>query len=213
MFSKVIAVVISKKCLTIFICKVYISCIQMKSNENNIFLINQIKLGDINAFEKLYDDYSPSIFGIISNMVKSDDIGEDLCQDVFVKIWKNIHSYDESKGSIFTWMLNIARNTAIDFIRSNKNKLNAEIQNQGKSVNEIKQVSASENFSINHIGIRDLINKLYEDQQLMIDYIYFRGYTHQEVADELAMPLGTVKTKIRNALINLRKAFNTLFWM
>lgn len=185
----------------------------MKSNENNIFLINQIKLGDINAFEKLYDDYSPSIFGIISNMVKSDDIGEDLCQDVFVKIWKNIHSYDESKGSIFTWMLNIARNTAIDFIRSNKNKLNAEIQNQGKSVNEIKQVSASENFSINHIGIRDLINKLPEDQQLMIEYIYFRGYTHQEVADELAMPLGTVKTKIRNALINLRKAFNTLFWM
>lgn len=173
-------------------------------------LILAIKNQDQDAFASLYDLYSDNLYGIAFKIVKSEEAAQDVLQDSFVKIWKNIQKYDEKQGTIFTWMLNITRNTSIDYLRKNKNNSNIEIQNAHYHVDD--KSSLESQININHIGIEDALKKLPEDQQLMIEYLYFNGYTQQEVSDELNMPLGSVKTKSRSALIKLRELFIILFF-
>ena len=146
-------------------------------------------------------------------IVRSEDDAQDVLQDSFIKIWKNIQKFDRKKGTFFTWMLNISRNTAIDKYRKLKREGKVEIQNLESGVGIAKEHSSE--TPINRIGLKDEVKKLRDDHQLMIDYIYFQGYTQQEVADELQMPLGTVKTRVRNALKELRKTFLNilLFWI
>ena len=173
--------------------------------------MNQIKRGNSEAFEKLYDNYSKALFGVSSKIVRSDEVAEDVLQESFVKIWKKIHSYDDSKGRLFTWMLNIVRNTSIDKLRKLKSQGKYEIQELKPNVDLGVKNSK---INTNHIGVRELLTKLPPEQQEMIEYLYFNGYTQQEVSDELNIPLGTVKTRSRAALKELRKIFNLfLFWI
>jgi RNA polymerase sigma-70 factor (ECF subfamily) len=134
-------------------------------------------------------------------------------QDDFVKIWKNIQKFDRSKETFFNWILNIAKNKAIDKYRKLKKEGKAEIQivESGVGIStEHSKVQATDK-----IGLKEEVKKLSAEHQLMIDYIYFQGYTQQEVADELNMPLGTVKTRVRSAVIQLRKTCLKfiLFWI
>jgi RNA polymerase sigma-70 factor (ECF subfamily) len=173
-------------------------------------LVNRLKTGDQGAFAEMYDRYSGAINGVITRIVRDTEASQDVLQDTFVKVWRNIQSYDSSKGSFFTWMLNIARNTSIDALRKLKKEGKTEIQNWDAAVGVIG--AAQQN--INSIGLRKLVEKLPDEQRIMIEYIYFQGYTQQEVADELNMPLGTVKTRTRLAMRELRKAFTLLvLWM
>lgn len=173
-------------------------------------LVNRLKTGDQIAFAEMYDRYSGAINGVISRIVRDVEASQDVLQDTFVKVWKNIQSYDSSKGSFFTWMLNIARNTSIDALRKLKKEGKTEIQNWDTAVGVVGAVQQN----INSIGLRKLVDKLPDEQRIMIEYIYFQGYTQQEVADELNMPLGTVKTRTRLAMRELRKWFTLLvLWM
>jgi len=173
-------------------------------------LVNRLKSGDETAFAEVYDRYSGAINGIILRIVTDSEASQDVLQDTFVKIWKNIQSYDSTKGSFFTWMLNIARNTSIDSLRKLKKEGKTEIREQDISVGMTGVVQQNTNV----IGLSKLVEKLPEEQRLMIEYIYFNGYTQQEVADELDMPLGTVKTRTRLAMRELRKWFTLLvLWM
>lgn len=172
--------------------------------------MRRLKTGDQVAFAEMYDRYSGAINGVILRIVRDAEASQDVLQDTFVKVWKNIQSYDSTKGSFFTWMLNIARNASIDSLRKLKKEARAEIQNWDTAVG----VEGAVQQNINSIGLTALLDKLPDEQRLMIEYIYFNGYTQQEVADELGMPLGTVKTRTRLAMRELRKWF-TLFvlWM
>jgi len=173
-------------------------------------LVSRLKSGDQSSFSELYDRYSGALNGIVSRIVLDSEASQDVLQDTFIKIWKNIERYDGSKGSLFTWMLNIARNTSIDSLRKLKKEGKTEIQNLENSVGVIGAVQQN----INSIGLNKLVEKLQPEQRLMIEYIYFKGYTHQEVSDELDMPLGTVKTRTRLAMRELRKWFTLLvLWM
>lgn len=176
-------------------------------------LVTQLKNGSQEAFAELYDMYSPALYGVVLKIVKSGDASEDVVQDAFVKIWKNIHKYDESKATFFTWALNIARNTAIDKWRKIKKESLTEIQDLDSSVDLIEQTSKVTQQT-NTIGLNDMVEKLSPDLKLVVEYLYFKGYTHQEASDELGLPLGTVKTRIRTALKELRKAFIIIiFWI
>jgi len=159
----------------------------------------------VNSFELLYDNYSAALFGVCLKILNDQELAEDVLQDAYIKIWSNIQSYDNSKGTIFTWMLNIARNSAIDKYRQQKKRSIRTIQNSTNDVGNV--LSNSEEFNINTIGLNELLKKLPEDQQEIIEYLYFKGYTQQEVSDELKMPLGTVKTRSRAALKLLRDLF------
>ena len=142
-------------------------------------LVTRLKSGDQVAFAEVYDRYSAALNGIVSRIITDEDAAQDVLQDTFVKIWKNIQQYDSSKGSFFTWMLNIARNTSIDSFRKLKKEGKSEIQNPENSVSVFGTIEQNTNT----IGLEKLVEKLSPEQQLMIRYVYFKGYTHQEVAD------------------------------
>ena len=155
------------------------------------------------AFTQLYDMYSKSLFSVITNLVSDREEAEDVLQEVFVKIWKNIETYNQSKGRLYTWMLNIARNTAIDKLRS-------------KGFNNSQKNLSSDNFvhllddsnkltnKIDSIGLREFVNKLKPKCIQLIDLLFFKGFTQQEASEELEIPLGTVKTQNRMCMNDLR---------
>jgi len=159
------------------------------------------------AVEALYDMYSSSLYGVIVRIIVDTATAEDILQETFVKIWHSFASYNTDKGRLFTWMVNIARNLAIDKIRSkdfkNQNK-NQELENNVTFVDEQRNTV----YKPELLGIKDLVQTLKPEQKSILDLVYFKGYTHVEAAEELAIPLGTVKTRLRMALIELRKNFN-----
>jgi len=167
-------------------------------------LVNLLKKQDERSIEFLYDNYSNALFGAIIQIVQEKETAEDLLQEVFVKIWKGMASYERSKGRLYTWMLNIARNASIDKLRSKGFKTNAKNRPLDNSVSYINKNFRSEN-NIDTIGLQKLVEQLKPEHQLMIDMLYFKGYTQSELSEELNIPLGTVKTRVRAAIIELRK--------
>ena len=147
--------------------------------------------------------YSKSLFAVINNLVKDREEAEDVLQEVFVKIWKNIDSYSEEKGRLYTWMLNIARNTSIDKLRSKGYNTNSKNLNTDNFVHILDSSNKLTNM-IDSIGIKEFVNKLKPKCIEIIDLLFFKGFTQQEAADELAIPLGTVKTQNRNCINDLR---------
>ncbi|RZK41311.1 MAG: sigma-70 family RNA polymerase sigma factor [Pedobacter sp.] len=170
-------------------------------------LVNALKKQDTIAIKALYDMYSGALLGVISRIVNQTEAAEDLLQETFVKIWNSAGSYDPSKGRLFTWMMNVARNLSIDKLRSkdfkNANK-NQDIENTVDFIDEQKKIS----FNSDTLGIKELVTKLKPEFKSVLDMVYFKGYTHVEAAEELNLPLGTVKTRVRMAILELRKNFN-----
>jgi RNA polymerase sigma-70 factor, ECF subfamily len=158
---------------------------------------------DDKAFTTLYEMYSKNVFGVIYNLMKDKEEAEDVLQEVFVKIWKNIDTYNESKGRLYTWIVNIARNATIDKLRSkgyNNSQKNATMDN---FVNVLDDNSRFIN-KIDTIGISNFISKLKPKCIQIIELLFYKGYTQQEASDELEIPLGTIKTQNRNCINDLR---------
>ena len=166
-------------------------------------LVSQLLQQNDRAFSYLYDNYSPALFGVISQIISNKEAAADVLQDVFVNIWKKISLYDASKGRLFTWMLNIARNAAIDKLRSRSHQDSLKNQPLTENVNTITANSVV-NPQQNDIGLKKQVGKLKEEYRVLIDLSYFQGFTHEEIAKILNLPLGTVKTRIRSALTQLR---------
>ncbi len=167
-------------------------------------LVSKFQEKDESAFEELYNMYSESMHGVIYNIVRNHDIAEEVMQDVFIKAWKNSGSYDASKGRFFTWMLNISRNAAIDKTRSKAFK------NSGKNLNsdffvDILETSDNLDRQTDAIGIKKFVEILEEKCKKIIEYLYFKGYTQKETSEELNIPIGTIKTRNRNCIMQLRK--------
>jgi RNA polymerase sigma-70 factor (ECF subfamily) len=169
-------------------------------------LLSALKNKKRDAVGILYDKYSSFLFGLINRIVHSDEIAEDILQEVFVKIWKNIDSYDSKKAKLVTWMANIARNLAIDKIRSKEYKNQLQNQDIGDYVNVIED-SSSSGFNPEHIGVKEMLKKLQPEQRILVDLVYFQGFTQADAAEKLGIPLGTVKTRIRSAINILREFF------
>ncbi len=167
-------------------------------------LVASLKNREREAIGVLYDRYASALYGVIVRILRSEELAEDVLQETFVKVWKNIDSYDTSKGRLFTWLINIARNLALDTIKSRSFR-NAQ-QNQDID-NIVNAVDARQNVSYNpdHIGLRELLDRLTPEYREIVDLIYFEGYTHTEAAEQLSLPLGTVKTRLRAAINFFRK--------
>jgi RNA polymerase sigma-70 factor (ECF subfamily) len=157
--------------------------------------------------EALYEMYSSSLYGVIYRVVQHEEIAEDLLQDTFLRIWNSFPSYDSSKGRLFTWMVNIARNISIDKIRSKDFRNSSKTEDIENNVLTI-QMQTGNTLNPEIMGLKELVAKLKPEQKIVLDLVYFRGFTHAEVSEELEIPLGTVKTRLRNAIISLRKVFN-----
>jgi RNA polymerase sigma-70 factor (ECF subfamily) len=165
-------------------------------------LITALKARDDQAFSYLYDHYSGSLYSIILQIVKTPETASDVLQEVFINIWRKMDSYDPFKGRLFTWMLNISRNASIDMLRS---KGYQNDQKNREITDTVYGNDQSSQTSIDSIGLSKFLGKLRPEQRVLIELAYFKGYTHEEIAEIEDIPLGTVKTRIRNALLQLRE--------
>ncbi|SHH40691.1 RNA polymerase sigma factor [Winogradskyella jejuensis] len=166
-------------------------------------LILQFQKKDAKAFETLYNMYSDSIHGVVYNIVRDSAISDEVVQDVFLKAWSNAESYSQKKGRFFTWVLNIARNAAIDKIRSKAFKTSKQNLDVDFFVDIIAGNTNLENQT-DAIGIKKFVSQLGEKCKLIIEFLYFKGYTQKEVAESLEIPIGTVKTRNRSCIQKLR---------
>ena len=167
-------------------------------------LVIMLQNRDQQAFSYLYDNYAAALNGIIYRMVEDRELSEDILQEAFVKIWNNFSSYDTGKGRLFTWMLNITRNLTIDTMRSKGYKKQAKISSDENSVSNLTDDGRiTERFDA--MGIRKQLANLKPEQKSIIDLAYFNGYTQDEISKEMGIPLGTVKTRMRAAMLELRK--------
>jgi len=164
-------------------------------------LVQLLKERDNRAFNYLYEHYSAALYGIILPIVNEQEVANDVLQEVFLNIWRKIDSYDPTKGRLFTWMLNIARNASIDMVRSKSFQNTRKNQPLQENVN---WNTTAQLRNMDNIGLRKVLEKLKDEQRTLVELAYFRGYTHEEIAAMEGIPLGTVKTRIRTALIQLR---------
>jgi RNA polymerase sigma-70 factor (ECF subfamily) len=172
----------------------------IKYTETELVLL--LKERDQSAFGYLYDNYSGALFNIVLAIIPDRELASDVLQEVFVKIWRQVALYDATKGRLFTWMMNIARNASIDVLRSksyNNNQQNRELTenvyaNAGTTVTNTDK-----------IGLRKVVHSLKDEYKILVELSYFEGYTQDEISKMLNIPLGTVKTRLRNALLQLRE--------
>lgn len=166
-------------------------------------LVSLLQNGDKSAFSYLYDNYSRSLIGVINAVVNDEHTAEDLLQLTFVRIWKNFASYNASKGRLFTWMLNIARNIAIDHTRSRMNKDGNMNRDIDKSIFEVNRLY-HETIPQDDIGLKRAVANLKSEHREIIHLAYYEGYTQEEISGKMEIPLGTVKTRVRQAILQLR---------
>jgi RNA polymerase sigma factor (sigma-70 family) len=172
---------------------------QLKYNETE--LVHLLQQRSQQGFNYLYDNYSGALLSVIMGIITDTDLANDVLQEVFVKIWKQIESYDSTKGKLFTWMLNIARNASIDTTRSKGYQNNQ----QNQELTEVHyDVGGSTQVATDTIGLKKLVYNLKEEYRTLIELSYFQGFTQDEISKMLNLPLGTVKTRLRTALNQLR---------
>ena len=142
-------------------------------------LLTSLKERNEQAYQFLYDNYSKSLFIVIRQIISQHEVAEDVLQEVFVKVWQNIHSYDVSKGRLYTWMISIARNLSIDRTRSK------EFNKQSKTASLQENVHISGNIEesrISDIGLKKVLTALPGDNAKLIDLAYFKGFTQEEIS-------------------------------
>jgi RNA polymerase sigma factor (sigma-70 family) len=163
-------------------------------------LVNRLKVKDQAAFTYLYNSYAPALFNIIRRVVKDQCKAEDMVQEVFCKIWHHIDSYDATKGRLFTWLVSVTKNMAIDCTRNRRYKeeqrtfLFQDADGGSYCLDQYHEVK----------DLRKLVSTLPYQHRNIMELTYFYGYTNKQVARLLQLPLGTVKTRLRSATRRLR---------
>jgi RNA polymerase sigma factor (sigma-70 family) len=174
---------------------------QISGQESRIASL--LRQGDDTALDLIYENYADAIYGVLNKILPTEAQAQDALQVTMEKVWKNAQSYDAAKGRLFTWLINIARNTAFDELKSkNQQKSNANLPLE--KVQGFVENRDQVHLQHDHLGIKKVLQKLNNEQQKLIHMAYFQGFTQSEIAKEIPMPLGTVKTKLRNAIIELR---------
>ncbi len=160
---------------------------------------------DEKAISLLYDHYGDTLYGVAFKVVRNSDLAQDVLQESFIKIWKKADSYDASKAKLFTWLFRIIRNTAIDKLRSINNKSDKEVQ-----------IDVSDVYNLGVSGIRpelmdvqENLEKIEPKYQIVLEALFFQGMTQQEASEELDIPLGTVKSRLKIGLRELGKIYGT----
>ena len=167
-------------------------------------LIIKLKNKDIAAFEQLHSMYAENILGVINTILQNPERSEEICQDVFIKIWENAHSYNPAKGRFFTWILNIARNAAIDELRSKSHKNWKKNLTTDYFVGNLEEHDDMDS-KMDVIGLKKLLKGLKKKCTKLIELLYFKGFTQKEAAEQLNIPIGTVKTRNRSCISQIRK--------
>lgn len=173
-------------------------------NSQPDLLIGRMQEGSEVAFNRIYERYHKALHGVIYTIVKNEDVAQEILQDVFIKIWKNAKTYDRSSGRFFTWILNIARNASVDYLRSKRHKNGLKNLSTDYFVDIIESYDSLDEKT-DSLFLKQWVEKLEPMCVKIIDIIFFKGFTFKDGAKELDMPSGTLKTRHRRCLNNLRE--------
>jgi RNA polymerase sigma-70 factor (ECF subfamily) len=157
------------------------------------------------AISLLYEHYGDTLYGVAKKVVRDEELAQDVLQESFVKIWKKSDSYDATKAKLFTWLFRITRNTAIDKLRSVNTKSDKEIQMDVSDVYNLGVDSIKPEF----MDVRDNLEKIEDKYQIVLEALFFQGMTQQEASDELQIPLGTIKSRLKIGLRELKKIYGS----
>ncbi|MDR3669156.1 MAG: sigma-70 family RNA polymerase sigma factor [Ignavibacteriaceae bacterium] len=174
-------------------------------------LMQRVRVNDSKALEALYNRYSPILYTLIKKIVVDEEIAKDVLSDVFVIIWRKIDLFDFNSNNVYTWIITITRNKAVDTIRRARNSSEMEPYTEEYENNKIipklsQSIDPVDLETANNIReeVEAALNKLTDAQQFVINLAYYEGLTQKEIADRLKIPVATVKSKIKIALGNLK---------
>jgi RNA polymerase sigma-70 factor (ECF subfamily) len=170
-------------------------------------LASRLKRRDPQAMADLYDRYGRIAYSLILRIVRDAGLAEDLVQETFLRVWNRAQAFDEQRGALGPWLLAVARNRAIDYIRSSDGRMArsayelVEMENPALFANLESEILSSDQAR----RIRAALSKLNPTQRNVIELAYFEGLSQTEMAEKMGQPLGTIKTWVRTALRNLRE--------
>lgn len=183
-----------------------------KDEERDRDLMARIKARDTSALSELYDHYNRLLFGLILSILKKRAEAEDLLQEVFTKIWENAEKFDLEKGTVYTWIVTLTRNRSIDRLRS---KVYKEQKKQSTSLDNedvFHPLYSEESDPLENTILKERAKKVHkaldqisEKQRKVLQVAYFNGMSQSEISEEFDIPLGTVKTRMRDGMIKLRE--------
>ena len=173
-------------------------------------LLKAVAASDQESFAALYDRTSAVVFGAVRRIVRSQEHAEEVTQEVYLEIWRKARNWDPNRGSALTWIMLIARARATDRVRSEQaSRDRQERVAPGWVELPADQVSEEVSIAFEQGEVRNMLGHLTDLQRQVIELAYFGGRTYPEVARLLDLPLGTVKTRMRDGLLRLRQALGT----
>jgi len=179
----------------------------MEVDHQDYELVQLIKQKDAGALERLYDRYEKPMYAFAYRILKDSMSAEEVVQELFMRIWKSADRFEYGQGKISSWMFAIVRNISIDVLRKKQSRMPVPYapEEQLDHIKDQKQTVESEvELKWVRDQVKEAIHHLNYDQQAIIDLIYYQGFTQQEVSDIHSIPLGTVKSRVRLAMKQLK---------
>lgn len=168
-------------------------------------LIAQVARGDERSFEQLYDDVGGQVHGLVRRVLRDPAQSEEVTQEVFLEVWRTASRFDPSRGRAMTWVMTIAHARAVDRVRSAQASTDRDVRVGQRDYDvAYDEVSEAVESRLERVQVRRCLDGLTELQRESLTLAYYGGYTYNQVADLLSVPLGTVKTRLRDGLIRMR---------
>jgi len=164
-------------------------------------IIELIKSGNEQGLRLLYKHYAPALHGVALRQLRNEMYAEEALQNTFMKVWSKIDQYDATKSTLYTWMINILRNSSIDISRTQKFQVEKKTISIDNNVHS-SSFTESREFSMD---AKKLLEGMEDKYSVVLDYLYLRGYSQSELSEELDLPLGTIKTRVKKAIDILRE--------
>jgi RNA polymerase sigma-70 factor, ECF subfamily len=171
-------------------------------------LLDRIADGDENAFSEFYDQTRAPIYGLILRIVSLASVAEEVAMDVYLQVWRQASNYHESRGTLFGWLMLLARSRALDRLRRERRNRTYDwtdfaegfdVVDSGHSPESLAQINLTKS------RVTEVFRELPAEQRHVIELAFYEGLSHGEIAQQLKLPLGTVKSRIRSAIGRFRQ--------
>lgn len=176
----------------------------LKEDVADSVLVTRVRSGDEKAMAQLYDRYSPVVYGVASRVLGNAEAAEDVLQEVFLQLWRTPESFEAGRGSLAGWLAMISRNRAVDILRKRRPQVDID-DIDVPLVTDFAESADNGRF----LGkIRGVLENIPAQQRSALEMAFFDGLTHTEIAQKTGEPIGTIKTRIRSAVLHLREALS-----
>ena len=175
----------------------------LETDDPDVLLMKRIAAQDESALAAIYDRHAAGVFSLLRRMLRDEAAAEDIQQDVFFHLWEIAARFDPERGTVKAWLLVMARNRAISFLRQRPETDSDHVEVRVASSALPQDITAAHSELVRRI--RSILDRLAPEQSAVFELAYFDGMTHAEIADRTGQPLGTVKSRLRSALSILRQ--------